>query len=499
MIKYYYLNKDHAITGEVVVRKVSLIPLSKQALDIEFGDNNWVEYRHDGDNLPPYLKYDNSTKTWSTDPPAGFLTKHMYMGIDALDGIYHEGNLDLSKIGNKSYFNNPIESYSEMALSYPWQSYITTYDSKNKPVKMMYISTDSDRLKIADTSREIEILRNLYVKGQIFSTNTINSNEDIEATLHKNNGTKETVSLLKLKAAFDSLKNTVEAQLKDLIEGRSADTTPVGCIMTFPNYDHIPLDYLICDGSAFNTGVYTDLYRVLGSNRVPDMRGMFQRMLDLGRGVDHDPGRGPLSVQRDDVAAGNAYNIGVVWAIKAIILTRKTNAADNVVQTLRILVQLLSKKFNKSGGEITGSVSVNGNLSASGTIRGSSGSFANFNDISEYVYTKNKYANLILSLYDENNEVYKPCIADEAIYSIGISVDMSNTGMIIGQPKSNTESLVALKGRVYVYCHSDIKKGSKLYLSNIKAGNADTIPNKHFVGYAVTDSKDGLVRVLVKS
>jgi len=497
MIKYYYLNKEHAMAGEVVVRKVSLVPFNKQTLDNEFGDNNWVEYRHEGDNLPPYLKYDNNTKTWSTNPPAGYLTKHMYVGVDALDGIFHEGNLDLSKIGNKSYFNNPIESYAQMALSYPWQSYITTYDSKNKPVNMMYVSTDNDRLKLADNSREVEILRNLYVKGRIFTSDTINSDNDVEATLHKNNGTQETVSLLKLKAAFDSLS----AQVNDLLQGRTADTTPVGVICTFPNYDHIPLDYLICDGSAFNINVYPDLYRVLGSGRVPDMRGTFQRMLDLGRGWDHEPGRGPLSLQNGNVTNQSPWapNIGVVWAIKAIILTRKTNAADNVAQTLKILVQLLTKKYDKFGGPISGSLSVGANLSAGGEIRASGASFSNFNDISEYVNTEYKCDKLILSLYDENNEIYAPCFADDAIYTIGIAVAEEDTGMIIGQPKHDKESLVALKGRVYVKCEMGIKKGDRLYLSNVLQGYASTRPNKHFVGYAVTDAKDGLVRVLVKS
>lgn len=497
MIKYYYLNKEHAMTGEVVVRKVSVIPFTKQALDNEFGDNNWVEYRHEGDNLPPYLKYDNNTKTWSTDPPAGYLTKHMYVGVDALDGIFHEGNLDLSKIGNKSYFNNPIESYAQMALSYPWQSYITTFDSKNKPVNMLYVSTDNDRLKLADNSREVEILRNLYVKGRIFTSDTINSDNDVEATLHKNNGTQETVSLLKLKAAFDSLS----AQVNDLLQGRTADTTPVGVICTFPNYDYIPLDYLICDGSAFNINVYPDLYRVLGSSRVPDMRGTFQRMLDLGRGWDHEPGRGPLSIQNGNVTSQSPWapNIGVVWAIKAIILTRKTNAADNVAQTLKILVQLLTKKYDKFGGPISGSLSVGANLSAGGEIRASGASFSNFNDISEYVSTEYKCDKLILSLYDENNEIYAPCFADDAIYTIGIAIAEEDTGMIIGQPKTDTESLVALKGRVYVKCEMGVKKGDKLYLSNVLQGYASLRPNKHFIGYAVTDAKDGLVRVLVKS
>ena len=498
MIKYYYLNKEHAMAGEVVVRKISVIPLSKQALDNEFGDNNWVEYSHDGDNLPPYLKYDNNTKTWSTDPPAGYLTKHMYVGIDALDGIYHEGNLDLSKIGNKSYFNNPIESYAQMALSYPWQSYITTYDSKNKPVNMMYIGTDNDRLKVADNSREVEILRNLYVKGQIFSTNTINSNNDVEATLHKNNGTQETVSLLKLKAAFDSLAN----QVNDLLQGRSADTTPVGVICTFPNYDYIPLDYLICDGSAYDINTYPDLYKVLRSGYVPDMRGTFQRMLDLGRGWDHEPDRGPLSVQNGNVTNQSPWapNIGVVWAIKAIILTRKTSAADNAKQTIKILVGLLSRKYDKSGGPISGSMSVGGNMSAGGEIRSAGGAyFSNFNDMSEYVNTEAKYEKLVLSLYDIDKEIYKPCTVDEAIYSIGISVSELDTGMIIGKAKTDNESLVALKGRVYVKCDDFVTKGTKLYLSSLNPGFVSAIPNKHYVGFAVTDSKNGEVRVLVKS
>ena len=498
MLKYYYLNKEHAMLGEVVVRKVSLIPLSKQVLDNEFGDNNWIEYQYNGDNLPPYLKYDNNTKTWTTDPPAGYLTKHMYMGIDALDGIYHEGNLDLSKLGNKSYFNNPIESYAEMALSYPWQSYIRTFDSKNKPINMMYIGKDNDRLKIADDSHEIEILRNLYVKGQIFSSKTINSSDDIEATRHNNNGTTETVSLLKLK----SLVDTLSTQVKDLLDGRSADTTPVGVIVTFPNYDYIPLDYLICDGSAFDTGTYPDLYKVLHSRYVPDMRGTFQRMLDLGRGYDHEPDRSPLSLQNGNVTNQSPWapNIGVVWAIKAIILTRKTNAADNAKQTIKILVGLLSKKYDKSGGHISGSMNIGGNMNAGGEIRSSGGGyFSNFNDMSEYVNTEAKYEKLVLSLYDSDKEIYKPCIVDEAIYSIGISVSENDTGMIIGQPKNKNESLVALKGRVYVKCDDFVTKGSKLYLSNLNPGFVSTIPNKHYVGFAVTDSKNGEVRVLVKS
>ena len=95
--------------------------------------------------------------------------------------------------------------------------------------------------------------------------------------------------------------------------------------------------------------------------------------------------------------------------------------------------------------------------------------------------------------------MYKPCFADDAIFTIGISVAEEDTGMIIGQPKNENESLVALKGRVYVKCALDIKKGSKVYLSNIMPGYASDVPIDHFVGYAVTNSKDGLVRVLVKS
>lgn len=492
MIKYYYLNKEHAMLGEVIVRKTSIVPLSAQSLDNEFGDNNWVEYQHEGDNLPPYLKYDNNTKSWSTTPPENFLVKHMYMGIDALEGVYHEGNLDLSQIlSSKPFFNNTIESFAEMALSYPWQSYINTFDSKNNPTKLLYIGQDNDRVKVTDDKHDVEVLRDLYVKGRIYSNGTVNSKSDVEATAYKSDGSEETVSLLKLKSAFDDLSAAVKA----FMSSTPADGTPIGAISTFTNFEDIPLDYLICDGREFDTSLFPDLYRILKTNRVPDMRGMFQRMLDLGRGIDHEPFRNPLSYQRDNVTAGNAYNIGVIYAIKATYSSKDTDYS----KILRFIVSMLVQKYDKSGGTVNGSMLVSGNLNATGTIRGVSGSFSEFNDLSEYVNTSIKYDKLILSLYDFDKEEYKPCLANDAIYTIGVSVDFNDTGMIIGQAKNDNESLVALKGRVYVKCDDYVSKGDKLYLSNINPGFASTIPNKHYIGFAVTDSINGQVRVLVKN
>lgn len=60
---------------------------------------------------------------------------------------------------------------------------------------------------------------------------------------------------------------------------------PIGLICSWPVATN-PLDWynsegiqawFDCNGQIFNTNVYSDLYRVLGTNRVPDYRGLFLR------------------------------------------------------------------------------------------------------------------------------------------------------------------------------------------------------------------------------
>ncbi len=79
-------------------------------------------------------------------------------------------------------------------------------------------------------------------------------------------------------------------------------TLPAGSIVMYAgNLESIPAGYLLCDGRELNASTYPALAAALGTTwgscgtatcetlRLPDLRGVFPRFLDLGRGVD--PGR----------------------------------------------------------------------------------------------------------------------------------------------------------------------------------------------------------------
>ena len=72
---------------------------------------------------------------------------------------------------------------------------------------------------------------------------------------------------------------------------------PVGTvIMSFAV--SAPSGYLYADGSTFDALVYPELNTVLGGNTLPDLRGVFLRGLDDGRGLDS--GRTLGSYQADE-------------------------------------------------------------------------------------------------------------------------------------------------------------------------------------------------------
>lgn len=74
---------------------------------------------------------------------------------------------------------------------------------------------------------------------------------------------------------------------------------PAGTILTFPSITAIPDSFHICDGSVFDPGLYTELYYVLGTNSIPDLRGYFLRAWSDDNSVDTDGPRAALSTQSD--------------------------------------------------------------------------------------------------------------------------------------------------------------------------------------------------------
>ena len=67
-----------------------------------------------------------------------------------------------------------------------------------------------------------------------------------------------------------------------------------------------PSGYLVCNGQSFNTAAYPKLASVYPSGTLPDLRGVFIRGLDSGRG--YDSGRAILSYESD--TSGMAPNSG---------------------------------------------------------------------------------------------------------------------------------------------------------------------------------------------
>lgn len=92
----------------------------------------------------------------------------------------------------------------------------------------------------------------------------------------------------KVNQAFDEYKKQVDAQVSaiQIDYQNKLDTAlksivgiDVGWIGWWP-FNAAPGDvskWLYCDGSFYNTTTYADLYKLLGSNRLPDYRGYFLR------------------------------------------------------------------------------------------------------------------------------------------------------------------------------------------------------------------------------
>lgn len=77
---------------------------------------------------------------------------------------------------------------------------------------------------------------------------------------------------------------------------------PIGSIQPFMGTT-IPDGWMLCDGTLFSSTQYPQLFSVLGSTYLPDLRGVFLRGLDNGKG--YDSGRVLGSFQSDDFKAHN--------------------------------------------------------------------------------------------------------------------------------------------------------------------------------------------------
>lgn len=101
----------------------------------------------------------------------------------------------------------------------------------------------------------------------------------------------------------------------------NTNNVPVGVPLPYP-LATLPANHLVMNGATFSTSAYPLLAAVYPSGTLPDMRGMFIRGWDNGRGID--TGRAMLSTQTP--AAGTIT--GTCSTLKAIINSDGTPLLD---------------------------------------------------------------------------------------------------------------------------------------------------------------------------
>lgn len=78
---------------------------------------------------------------------------------------------------------------------------------------------------------------------------------------------------------------TIKINGQGQLEAQRASGVPTGVILPF--YGTVaPEGYFLCNGAVYSQTAYPELYAVLKTTTLPDLRGEFLRFLDLGRGVD---------------------------------------------------------------------------------------------------------------------------------------------------------------------------------------------------------------------
>ena len=87
--------------------------------------------------------------------------------------------------------------------------------------------------------------------------------------------------------------DNIQAANKQYVDTTVANVigTPVGCIMIWPT-STIPTNWLECNGQSVSQSLYPQLYAVMTT--LPDLRGVFVRGFDNGRGTDTNRTLGSL-------------------------------------------------------------------------------------------------------------------------------------------------------------------------------------------------------------
>ena len=118
--------------------------------------------------------------------------------------------------------------------------------------------------------------------------------------LPESSGTESKIA--KIENRLNSIIQKQESRIAQLerLQNKSIDSVsiPVGSIVPYAG-NTAPGGWLECDGSSFDSTEFPRLRKLLGSSKLPDLRGEFVRGWDHGKGIDS--GRDLLSPQEQEL------------------------------------------------------------------------------------------------------------------------------------------------------------------------------------------------------
>jgi microcystin-dependent protein len=209
------------------------------------------------------------------------------------------------------------------------------------------ISDIQDILDSTNTNKPLSANQGRILKGLIDNLNTILLSDDttldelqeIVNFIKQNKTTLDTLAISNIAGLPDALATKAElggsatqeykvaagvadddAINKGQLDAALSNSTITGSIIAYPS-QIVPSGYLECNGSLLSRTTYASLFAIIGTTygvgdgtttfNIPDLRGIFIRGLDNGRGLD--TGRTIGSYQADEFKS-HAHTIAPMWA-----------------------------------------------------------------------------------------------------------------------------------------------------------------------------------------
>lgn len=162
-----------------------------------------------------------------------------------------------------TYTNNKWEYVVQTKYSDFESIPFTSVNYKSQDKKIYFYNKKEEIIGQIDTTDFVKdgMVSNVYVEGK-----------NLYITFNTDSG-KNTI-IIPISKIFDSSKYYTKEEVNQKITEGSASATPIGTILMWPG-SNLPEGYLICNGATFDKDECPELYNILGSDKLPDLRDRF--------------------------------------------------------------------------------------------------------------------------------------------------------------------------------------------------------------------------------